>query len=810
MRKIYPLVLFLVLASVFYTYSQTSNGYAIKGKVMDIDGNPLTGASVTIAGTYTGTQTSVDGIYLLTGLKGGVYLISFSFIGYETLIRRIVLNGDSTINTELKTVSVITDDVIISATRAGKQTPLSYSNISGELLEKRNSGQDMPYLLSLTPSFVETSEAGNGVGYTNMRIRGTEASRINVTIDGIPLNDPESQQVFWVDLPDLASSVDNIQIQRGVGTSSNGAGAFGASVNIQTRGIENEPFAEINSLAGSFGTYKNSITAGTGLMKEKFAFQMRLSDVRSMGYIERTGSDHNSAFLSALWRTGKSLLKANLILGKEHTGIGWWGVPEEMLTVNRRYNPAGSYTDDNGVIKYYDNESDNYYQNHFQLIYSRKINENYSFHSALHYTKGKGYYEEFREDDLFSDYGLPPVNIGDTTLFYTDLIRRKWMSNDFYGLIYSLNYRKNKTEASIGGGMNFYSGDHYGNIIWMEYPGASEKDYQWYFNTGEKSEASIYGKISGAITQKITIFGDVQYRFIKYNLTGIEDDLRNIGQVHRFGFFNPKAGLFCSISSNQDAFISLSVANREPTRTDFTEASGDNSAEPKPERLYDTEAGYKLRFPKSSASVNLFWMIYKDQLVPTGELSNVGYSIMTNVGRSYRMGAEITAGFKPADFLNWDLSFTLSRNKIPEFYEHYTDYNTSDGSSEYKSRYLGNVDIAYSPSVTAVSDISARLIPVIKIHLISKFVGKQFFDNTMNNSRMLDPYLVNNILIDFEPKTKHLRGADLQLLLNNIFDAEYENNAYGGTWSEDGIEKSWAYYFPQAGINFMFKLGLKF
>ncbi|TFG43396.1 MAG: TonB-dependent receptor, partial [Bacteroidia bacterium] len=726
-------ILFLVFISIFMAGQEVLNGQSLSGKVTDLNGEPMAGASILIAGTYTGVQTEAAGNYSFTGLKAGNYIVRFSFIGYETIERVVALNGDVLLDVQLKPMAVITDDVIISATRAGDQAPLAYTNVTGEILQKRNSGQDLPYLLSLTPSFIETSEAGNGIGYTSLRIRGTDASRINVTVDGIPLNDPESQQVFWVDLPDLASSVDNIQVQRGVGTSSNGAGAFGASINIQTRGIENEPFAEINSSAGSFGTFKNNITAGTGLLKERFAFQMRYSDLRSNGYIERTGSEHNSAFMSALYRTGKSLLRANIILGKEHTGIGWWGVPEEMLKTNRRYNPAGEYSDENGITRFYDNESDNYTQNHFQLIYSRKLDDGLSLHSALHYTRGKGYYEEYREDEPVVNYGLVPVTTGGATLWESDLIRRKWMANDFYGLVYSLNYRKERIEASIGGGMNLYSGDHYGRIIWMRYPGAADRDYQWYFNNGKKGEVSIYGKMSWSVYKKLSVFGDLQYRYINYNLEGTDDDLKNIDQIHRFSFFNPKAGLFFAIASNQEAYLSFSVANREPTRTDFKEASGDNEAIPLPERLFDTELGYKLRFSRSSFALNLYYMIYHDQLVPTGELSNVGYPIMTNVEKSHRAGAEITAGFIPADFIGWDFSLTLSSNRISDFTEHYIDYNTSDWSSEYKSRKLGTVDIAYSPSLTGSSDLSIRIIPQIRFHFISKYVGRQFFDNTMKS-----------------------------------------------------------------------------
>ena len=400
----------------------------------------------------------------------------------------------------------------------------------------------------------------------------------------------------------------------------------------------------------------------------KFGLMMRYSDIKSDGYIERTGSDHRSANISGIFRSGNSMLKANILLGEEHTGIGWWGVPKEMLSVNRRYNPAGEYTDEAGNIKYYDNESDNYRQDHFQLIFSQKLGDFLSLHTALHYTKGKGYYEEYREDQNYQDYGLQNVIIGDSVITNTDLIRRKWMSNDFYGLVYSLKYQKERIEATIGGGMNQYLGDHFGKIIWMKYAGNTEKDYQWYFNDSRKGEISLYGKVNYSLSEKTSIFGDLQYRHILYKMKGIDDDLKDIGQEHRFGFFNPKAGIFYSITPNQDAYFSFSVANREPTRTDFKEASGDPDAAPKPETLYDSEMGYKLRTGKASVGVNFYGMIYRDQLVPTGELSDVGYSIMTNVEKSYRMGLEITAGIKPADFIDWDMNLTLSRNRIKRFY----------------------------------------------------------------------------------------------------------------------------------------------
>ena len=567
--------MFILLVIITLSGAGGVNGSVIKGKVTDQNGILLAGAGINIEKTFLGVYTDVNGEYSFTGLADGTYLLRFSFIGYETHIKEVLLKGEAILNIALAAKPFITEEVLINATRAGKKAPLAYTTISNELLKKHNTGHDLPYLLSLTPSLVETSEAGNGIGYTSLRIRGTDGSRINVTIDGIPLNDPESQQVFWVDLPDLASSVENIQVQRGAGTSSNGAGAFGATISIQTSNPDNEPFAEINSMIGSYNTMKNMVAAGTGLLAGKFALQMRYSDLKSDGYIDRTGSNHRSAFISGVYRSGRSSLKANIILGEEHTQIGWWGVPKEMLDINRRYNPAGEYTDEAGIKRYYDNESDNYIQNHYQLIYSLKISKSLFLNTALHYTRGKGYYEEYRENQSLEDYGIPNIIISDTTISETDLIRRKWMSNDFYGLVYSLKYKNERIDAVAGGGMNLYLGDHFGRIIWMRKAGNIEKDYQWYFNNSRKGEISLYGKLNYSLSDKISVFGDMQYRHILYRMEGVDDDLKDIGQEHSFGFFNPKAGVFFSITPNQDAYYSFSLANREPTRADYKEAAGD-------------------------------------------------------------------------------------------------------------------------------------------------------------------------------------------------------------------------------------------
>jgi iron complex outermembrane receptor protein len=804
--------LFLVIIAVFIFIADVSavqdKAFVISGKVTDQSGDPVAGASVRIDNTFLGVYSRPDGTYSIGNLKDGTYVLLFSFMGYEQESREVVLSENVVIDVTLSRKTMFPGEVVVNATRAGNFTPLSYYTVGKEVIQKHNIGHDLPFILSMTPSLIETSEAGNGIGYTNLRIRGSDASRINVTIDGVPLNDPESQQVFWVDIPDLASSVDNIQVQRGVGTSSNGAGAFGATVSIQTKNPENKPFAEISLGAGSFNTFKNTLSVGTGLLAGKFAFQVRFSDLRSEGFIDRTGSDHRSAFMSGHFRTGKSHLKANIILGEEHTGIGWWGLPKELLHENRRYNPAGEYTDENGIKKYYDNESDNYNQNHYHLFYTRKINNNLSFNTTFHYTAGKGYYEEYKEDVTLANYGLSAAT-GEVQHFKSDLVRQKWMANDYYGLIYSFKYLGSKIDVTTGGGANYYSGDHYGKIIWTSV-GTIDKDLRWYFNNGTKKEFNIYGKTDYSINDIISVFGDLQYRFISYDMTGNDDDLKDLGQKHRFHFFNPKAGIFLSLNSNQDAYLSFSLANREPTRSDFKEAAGDVNATPRSERLYDTELGYKMRGEKFSLCVNGYYMLYDDQLVPTGELSNTGYSIMTNVKKSYRLGIEISAGIKPFKFLAWDFNLTKSRNKILDFIEYYIDYNTSDWSEEYKSKYLGAVDIAYSPSLVGSSDMNFTIFKNTEFHFITKYVGKQYFDNTMNNDRMIDPYLVNSLRLDFRPVIPLIKSTEIQLLVNNLFNAKYESNAYGGNWYEDGDEKTWAYYFPQAGVNFLVRAGFAF
>lgn len=782
----------------------------ITGKVTDESGQPLPGATVIAVGTFSGTATQSDGTFDLAVGRDGTYTIKVSFIGYEPATTKVEVTQQATVNFTLQPAAIPAAEVVVSATRAGKRTPVTYKTVTGEELKKNNFGADIPYLLAMTPSLVETSEAGNGIGYTAMRIRGSDASRINVTIDGIPLNDAESQQVFWVDLPDFAASVESIQVQRGVGTSGNGAGAFGASVNIQTVSPGSEPAATVTGSLGSYNTFKQSVTAETGLMGDRVALMMRYSALQSDGYVRHSGSDHRSMFLTGVYSNGRSRLKANVIIGEERTGISWWGVTPEMMAIDRRYNEAGAFTDESGTERYYENQTDNYWQNHYHLIFSRNLGRGLLLHAAAHLTDGKGYYEQYKQDRELSEFGLAPVVAGSETITESDLIHRKWNDNIFFGATWAVKYDFGGTDAVVGGAVNRHSGDHFGRIIWMRYPGAVESGYEWYLNNAVKDEYNIYGKINQMLLPRLSAFADLQYRAITYTMAGPDDNLFDMSLGRRYHFVNPKAGLFFTPTPMQDIYASVAVAHREPTRANFKDAMGDATATPLPERLTDFEAGYSLRSSGATLNVNLYYMLYHNQLVPTGELSNVGYPIMTNVRDSYRAGVEISTALRPFDFFEWNASLTLSSNKIKGFVEYYTDYNTSDWSEAYLSRQHGTVDIAYSPGVIMSSEFLARPFEGAEIRFISKYVGQQYFDNTMSHMRRLDPYFVSNAIAGYSFGFSGVKEATVSLAVNNIFNSMYVSNGYGGNWYEDGVEQTWSYLFPQAGINYMLRLSLSF
>jgi iron complex outermembrane receptor protein len=809
-RKIHYLTLAFILFAGYQLSGQRLSSSAVTGRVTGIDGKPLAGASVVIDTLMTGVATDNDGSYALRGLREGAYNLRITFTGYDPFDTVVVVSGAAVVDVVLKEALYVAEEVIVRGSRAGSRTPMAYTTVDASELRENDMTRDMPFLLSLTPSVVETSDAGNGVGYTSLRIRGSDASRINITLDGIPLNDSESQQVFWVDLPDLASSVQTIQVQRGVGTSANGAGAFGASVNINTISPPSDPGAEAELSLGSFNTFRASAKAWTGKVGERFKMMIRASHIRSDGFIDNSASDISSAMVTGVWSAPADRMRFNVIAGKEKTGISWWGVPAEVLPVNRQYNPAGEYTDNEGVKRYYEDETDVYSQNHYHLSYTHIFPGHVSLSTGLHLTTGKGYYEEQKSDVDPSEYGLNDLMNGNPEVTSTDIVQRKWLDNLFYGAVWSLMKHDAMAEWTFGGAINRYDGDHFGRIKWLEQPGNVIPGYEWYRNNGLKDEFNIYGKATVQMSASLSGFADMQLRHIEYRFEGPDDDMKDLTASHRFTFFNPKAGLFWNNGTGSEAFFSVAVANREPTRADYKEAAGDTDATPQPERLTDLEGGYSFRNSRMALSANIYYMYYKDQLIPTGKISSTGYPVMTNVERSFRTGVELSGSYKPSPVIAVKMNLTLSRSIIGDFRNYYFNYNTSDWSKEYLFSDLGTVDIAYSPRLTGSAEVEVIPVRSLTLRMTGKYVGKQYFDNTMSDERLINPYFVSNFSAVYGIDLKKAGELELRFMINNLFNASYENNAYGGMWTEDGIEKTWAYYFPQAGLNFMGGISFSF
>lgn len=807
-RKISEMLLMMLLLPATI-YGQRSNGI-ISGRITDENGMPMAGASVVAIQAGAGVATDNEGRFALRGLNDGTYSLRISFTGYETIDTLVVLSGTAVIDASMSEALYVAGEVIVRGSRAGARTPMAHTTVGSDELRERDMTRDMPYLLALTPSVVETSDAGTGIGYTSLRIRGTDASRINITLDGIPLNDSESQQVFWVDLPDLASSTGSIQVQRGVGTSTNGAGAFGASVNISTMTPPAEAGAAADISYGSFSTSRLTAKAWTGMLADRFSMMVRASQIKSDGFIDHSKADITSAMVSGIWSAPSDMIRFNVITGSQKTGISWWGVPAEILPDNRRYNPAGEYTDNDGITRYYEDETDVYAQNHYHLFHTHLFPGRVSLNTGLHLTTGRGYYEEQKSDRDPEEYGIAGLLTYVPAITETDMVQRKWLDNLFYGVVWSLLKQGSVAEWTLGGALNRYDGDHFGNILWMEYPGNIIPGYEWYRNNGLKDEANIYGKVNTAVSATVNAFIDLQVRHIRYRFEGPDDDLRDLGGTHRFLFFNPKAGLFWSNGSGSEAFVSAAVAHREPTRADYKDAAGDPAATPGRERLTDFEGGYTFSRSGYALGVNLYYMWYRDQLVPTGKISTTGYPIMTNVPESWRTGVELSGSYKPSHAVSLKVNTTISRSRIREFRNYYYNYNTDDWSEEYLFADLGTVDIAYSPRVTGSAELEINPVKNLSFSLTGKYVGRQYFDNTMSPDRTIDPYFVSNLSASYGIKIRKEGELTLRFIVNNLFNTLYENNAYGGMWTEDGAEKTWAYYFPQAGINYTAGISLSF
>ena len=787
--------------------------FTISGMVTDEEQQPLPGANLVIRALNRGAVSSADGTYSFENVPPGNHMLTVTYVGYETCSRSITVIGDMELGEfSLKPATLKMEEVMVTSTRVGEKSPVAFTNMDREEIRARNYGQDIPFLLAMTPSMVTSSDAGIGIGYTSMRIRGTDGNRINVTINGIPLNDAESHSVYWVDLPDIATSVENIQVQRGVGTSTNGAAAFGASVNLMTRKVAMKPYATYEGTFGSYHTCRNALSAGTGLIMEHFSVDLRLSELHSDGYIDRSWTDLNSWYASAAYYGSKTLVKFITFSGKEELYQAWNGVPSHLLESDRTYNGLGGYTDTGGNLAYYDNQVDHYTQRHFQLHLTHEFSPELYASAALHYTRGFGYYEQYREDETLSDYQLDNVVIGGDTITGSDLIRRKWLDNNFYGIVGSLYYEKGALSAVMGGGWNQYDGDHFGTLEWARYPGDSEIRYRWYENKGIKSDWNTYLKATIKAGEKFSIYGDLQVRGIDYAIRGMDDDLRDLAQEHAYFFFNPKAGMNLQLNSLQRVYLIVARANREPNRSNFVDADPAGPV-PVPETLMDYEAGYGFQGTRVVLDANIYFMDYHNQLALTGEINDVGSAVMTNVERSYRTGIELSGGVEITSWLRWNLNATLSRNKILNYtgYVDNWDYWNDPENEPYQvEESLGTTDLSFSPGLLFNSQIDVEPLKNLHLFLTSKYVGSQFVDNTSSLKRSLDPYLINDLGISFSFFPDFIREISLNLQIMNLFNVEYETNAWVYRYYYEGAEGTDDGYFPQAGVHLMAGVRIRF
>ena len=694
------------------------------------------------------------------------------------------------------------DEVLVQAVRVSADSPITHSNLNKKDLEKRNLGQDIPYMLNYLPSVVTTSDAGAGVGYTYIRVRGSDASRVNVTLNGIPFNDSESQGSFWVNLPDFTSSVQSLQLQRGVGTSTNGSGAFGASLNLLSDAVAYEANGEISNSFGSYNTRKHNVKFSTGLLSNHFELAGRLSTIQSDGYIDRASSDLKSYFLQAAFVNKNTLIKALVFGGREETYQSWNGLEDpEKLENDRTFNTAGMYTDEDGNVRFYDKEVDNYAQDHYQLLWNQRFNSNWSTNVALNYTKGKGYFEQYKEDEDFETYGFEPIEIGGDTINTTDLIRRRWLDNHFYAANATVNYKNNKVDFTGGAFYSYYTGDHFGEVIWARYASNSEIRDRYYDSNGTKSEFTVFSKATYNLDTNWSIFGDLQGRFLNYKTSGITSDLVEMVYDEDYSFFNPKAGLSYKLNLLNQFYFSYGKAHREPSRNDYEQGIIT------PEKLDDFELGWRFSSPQAKVNTNVFYMNYKDQLVLSGELNDVGAALRTSSGKSYRAGLEIDAEFQLLKNLKTKPNVALSINKNVDF------VTSRDGELVN----LGNTDISFSPSIVAANMLEYSPINKLQLGFLSKFVGEQYMGNIDSEASKLDSYFINDINIVYTlDELPWVKEVVFSALVNNIFNVEYISNGYFYTSDDDFSNPGTvttvegAGYYPQATINFLVGATLKF
>ncbi len=814
----------------FHFFSQSN----IFGTVTDESGLPLSGVKVSIdrpnyglSEYYTFTDRKGKYNWYFYELKVSEFIqVTFEKIGFEPYSMRLS-KTDAAIqqDVKLKRDTKLLEEFQVMGTRTDELSTSTLKIKKSNLLEKNNFGKDLPFLLESTPSVVTTSDAGTGVGYTGIRIRGVDASRINVTINGIPVNDPESHDVYWVNMPDLTSSISNMEIQRGIGTSTNGAAAFGANLNIKTDDISANSYGVLDNSYGSFNTFKNTIKAGTGLINGKFSMDVRLSQILSDGYIDRASSNLKSYFLSGAYVGKKSVVKAVAFSGKEITYQSWYGTPESRI--NGNVDEMNAYADRNYLSEEerqnllnsgrtynyytYKNQEDNYKQDNYQLHVTHRFNPKLVLNVAGHYTHGQGYYEEYRKGDDLSAYGMDTVFTGNDTITQTDLIRRRWLNNDFVGSVYSLTFSDKNLQVIFGGSANTYLGRHYGEVIWARYASNSELGDRYYNESGQKSEFSNYLKGSYK-WKKFNFLGDLQYRHIDYSFLGIDQvsgELKDVQQTVKFDFFNPKGQISYALTQgqyNQNLHLSYGVGHREPVRKDFRESTP--SSRPKAEVMRDLEVGYLISTKKWNFVSNIYFMDYTNQLILTGQINDVGSYTRTNVKDSYRAGIELTGKYYILNSFNVDAGITFSHNKIKQFDEYIDEYLDVDPYYTQQVIVHKNTDLAFSPNVNAFAGLNYSY-KGLNLGWTTKYVGRQFLDNTSDVKRSINPFTFSNLLASYTLNVKALKEITVGLQINNIFNTMYENNGYTFSYIYAGQMTTENFYYPQAGRNFMLRLLLK-
>lgn len=788
-------MLLLLLCSSNVLYAQQS----ITGVVTDkTKGQPLAGVSVVIQGnTTSGVHTDAKGRYQLNIPSKGSFRLQASYLGYRTFTTTLQAGeAPSALNITLEETGLFVQPVEISSLRAGKNAPFTRATLDAEEIKKQNLGQDLPILLNQLPGVVTNSDAGNGIGYTGLRVRGSDITRINVTVNGIPINDAESQGTFFVNMPDFASSVSSIQLQRGVGTSTNGAGAFGASLNLSTNDFRDKAYGEISNSYGSFNSWKHTVKAGTGLIKDHFTLDARLSKISSDGYVDRASSDLHSFYTSAAYISKKTAIRLNVFSGKEKTYQAWNGVPEALLKTDRTFNSAG--TEKPGTP--YENETDNYQQDHYQLFLNQEINSGLNFNVAVHYTRGRGYYEQYKAAQPFADYGLTAPVINDSPVDTTDLVRQLWLDNHFYGGIFSVNSTGKRLNWSLGGGWNRYDGNHYGKIIWAQYD--IEKDRKYYDLDAFKTDLNVYWKGEFALTEALHLFADLQYRTVRYNIDGFRNN-PTLFQHNTYHFFNPKAGIYYYLDERSQLYASFAIGNKEPNRDDF-EAGVDQT--PKHETLRNIEAGYVLRSNRLTLQANAYYMDYKNQLVQTGKLNDVGAYARTNIPKSYRAGIELQGNVRLNNVFSLAVNAAFSQNKVQDYTAFFYNY---DADKQDTVAY-GNKDISFSPNVVAGYTLAIQPVKNLHIDILGKYVSRQYLDNTGSKERSLNAYYTNDVRLRYSIPQNLFNELGLQFMVNNVFDRKYESNGATYTWIADGKVVSDNYYYPMAGTNFMVGVNVAF